>query len=296
MPYKFDNMLVPNVLSDQTFQATGIYIGQDSGLYYAVIDPRRHNIDVWKKRWGGPLHQLTHGGLHYQRTALQIGSHYFTNGPQMTPKLSVGMPLLIQHLLQFLTILVPIPWNPYNLVISGGGIIHRGAGLNKSFFGRNGQGSFSNYVIAPDPPGATFREAIGGLVQIVSAGSSVTDSGNGEINRLESSKGICGWGKRPISPAIATDDWESDVPYLPPEEGGEIPAEEVGVLDGVIIVAGSSSVAIAATLASQMVTVGVTEAVATDGSNSVIMGFGSTLNIPCILIKDEIQRYGFCCR
>jgi hypothetical protein len=41
--------------------------------------------------------------------------------------------------------------------------------------------------------------------------------------------------------------------------------------------------------------VGVTDAVATDGSDSVIMGANATVFLHCGFFKDIIQRWGFAC-
>lgn len=276
MSYRFDSRLIPNVLSDHSFQSSGIYIGQDQALVYAVIDPRRHTINVWTERQGGgALHQMTHGGLHYQPTATSLGSHFFTNGPQMDP------PIGHNRFAQLVFALVPFQWRPYGRVISGSRILHAGTGNDKSFFGRTGAGHFTDYVITSGR--AVGIEAIGGLVRIVARGGVVT---SGDTQSLGQAIGICAWGLCPIAP-VPTDGWVTEVPYIDKDTGK--------ALDGLIVVAGSNQGGYNAWLATAMLGVGVKEAVATDGSDSVIMGWGNTLKIPCSTIKDEIQRWGFCC-
>ena len=48
-------------------------------------------------------------------------------------------------------------------------------------------------------------------------------------------------------------------------------------------------------MAMGMKTVGCTEAVAMDASDSVICGTGNVLNISCTALKDDIQRWGLGC-
>lgn len=263
MAHLFDARLVPNVLADQSFQATGIYIGQDQALVFAVIDPRRHSIDVY------PARVLS-------ATATSLGSHFFTNGPQMAPPFGAG------RFWQVLFIIFGGRWRPFGPVVSGGQVLHPGVGNNKSYFGRTGAGHFTDYVIAADP--ATGIEAIGGLVRIVANGGVVTDADNFTLGQAI---GICAWGLRPVGP-IATDGWLTETPYIEPDQAN--------VLDGLIVVAGSNQSGYNPWLATAMLGVGVRDAVATDGSDSVIMGWGATLKIPCSFIKNAIQRWGFCCR
>jgi len=269
MAYKFDGQLVPNVLLDQAFQATGIYIGQDGALHYAVIDPRRHTINVWTRLM--PVHG-------YEGTARILGSHYFTNGPQMEPPLGTG------KIATFFGLVLPIYnrfWRPYGRVISGGRVLHPGVWNTKDHFGRTGRGHFSDYVIAPDP--AAGQEAIGGLVRLVNAGAVVTSP---DTITLGAAVGICAWGLCPLSP-VPTDGWLTELPWIDPNESDE--------LDGLIIVAGSDQQGFNPNMGAMLLAVGVKDAVATDGSDSVIMGSGTTFYVRCALVKDGIQRWGFAC-
>jgi hypothetical protein len=183
---------------------------------------------------------------------------------------------------QILFIIIGGKWRPFGPVISGSQVLHPGVGNNKSYFGRTGEGHFSDYVIADDP--ATGKEAVGGLVRICANGGVVTSADTGTLGQAI---GICAWGLCPLSP-IPTDGWLTEKPYIDGNESDE--------LDGLLVVAGSDQQGFNAWLATGMLAVGVTEAVATDGSDSVLMGWGQTAKIRPGFIKDSIQRWGFCCK
>ena len=271
--YKFDQHLVPSVLTDQVFQSTGIYTGNDAGVFYAVIDPRRHNISVWRKTQQNP-HVA---GRDYRISAIRLGSHFFTNGPMMAPPIGNG------RFAQVFFIIFPFPWRPFDRVISGGRLIAVGKGITKSFFSRIGQGSFASYTIGYGrlPPG--INEGLSGLVRLVANGAIVNDADTPGIN---GAVGIASWGLCPITP-VPTDGWSSEVPYF--DEADE------DVLDGLIIAAATQNLGFNAWMAMGMKTVGCTEAVAMDGSDSVICGTGNVLNISCTALKDDIQRWGLGC-
>jgi hypothetical protein len=72
--YPFDTPLIPDyVLRDADFKADGWILGNDGDIWYAVLDPARHPLDVWKKK----------GAADYEATAEGLNSVVFTNGPQM---------------------------------------------------------------------------------------------------------------------------------------------------------------------------------------------------------------------
>jgi hypothetical protein len=100
---------IPQVLADQRFISRGYLTGESpQGYYWVVIDPARHNFQVWQKKTG--LSYLAFGALvkaiflpflpqyRYRWTALTLNSSGYSNGPMM----EVGRPadlgrLLIQY-------------------------------------------------------------------------------------------------------------------------------------------------------------------------------------------------------
>lgn len=328
--YPFNATLIPSVLTDQTFIQQGIYTGNSGGIEYAVIDPRRHNIDVWSKFDRQPTFRPPRGSTNnsmaalvngvlsignklsriksrvlfksrYKDEAEALGSHYFTNGPMMGPTRGNG------RLAQTAYVLLPTSWIPFARVIRNGRVVTNGKGFNSQYFGRTGQGDFSKYVIAPDP--ATGLEAIGGLIQVIANSAIVT---NPSTLTITASVGICCWGLRPIAPAVNTTTWTSrrawllNSPTTTPSSGSTSddagtpanpqPPPNALILHGVIVVAASAAVGVIPVVPTAMLSVGVTNAVAMDASDSVMVGQGSTTKIACSTIKDRIQIWGFCCK
>ena len=300
--YKFDAQLVPNVLADRRFHRTGIYIGQDGDLIYAVIDPRRHVVNVWRKRLlpqGALWDPISH--LTYQLTAVSLRAEWFTNGPQMDPPSGSGA------LNTLIGLIVGSHWVPFGPVIHGGRAIDTGKQLGQQFFGRLGQGRFTHYKIADDPPLHGFIEASGGMVQLVKAGGLVTSE---YALNMQVAVGVATWGLRPINPPLDTSAW--DAGYLEIREAEMI--REPGMsqatfdeltyvnrdlpgwmLDGVLVSAASNQSGVNPVIAAQMLAVGCTDAIAADGSDSALAGVRNSIFVPCELHKDKIQRYGLAC-
>jgi hypothetical protein len=68
-------LFVPNVLADPHFLAAGVANGRDHDCWWAVVDPLRHPLGVWKKR----VPRLAV----YGRSAQALEAAIFTNGPMM---------------------------------------------------------------------------------------------------------------------------------------------------------------------------------------------------------------------
>lgn len=131
--------------------------------------------------------------MFYTVSALNLGTHYFSNGPMMAP------PVGANRIAQLVGVTGALWWRPFHQVRSGNRIIHEGAGIAKQFFGRTSSGQFRHYVIDNDPPRGV--EAIGGLIQIVRNGAPV---GSFDVTDLSLADGIAAWALRPISPAVDT--------------------------------------------------------------------------------------------
>jgi hypothetical protein len=68
-------LFIPNVLADPHFLAAGVAYGHDHDSWWAVVDPLRHPLRVWKKR----VPRLAA----YGRSAQALEAAIFTNGPMM---------------------------------------------------------------------------------------------------------------------------------------------------------------------------------------------------------------------
>jgi hypothetical protein len=62
------------------FRAAGVAHGRGAGCQWAVVDPERHPLHVWKR--SAPT------GLSYGRTARMLDAALFTNGPMMGKRLA----------------------------------------------------------------------------------------------------------------------------------------------------------------------------------------------------------------
>jgi len=66
---------IPQILQDSKFRNNGVIYGSNKGLYWAVVNPRKHPLYVWEKK-GKDTDA-------YSKSALALGSVVFSNGPQM---------------------------------------------------------------------------------------------------------------------------------------------------------------------------------------------------------------------
>ena len=278
MSFKFDIHLIPNCLADQGFQSTGIYNGVDAGVYYAVIDPRRHNINVWDGGAPNPHHSQG-----YRLAAIRHGTNFATNGPMMAPPAGSSK-VSLYFWVAVLFIISLFAWRPFDRVIKSSRVAHRGKGIVKSYFARSGQGSFSAYSIGNGSAPISSLEGLSGLVRLVANGGIVNDA---DTAGIQAAVGIASWGLRPIPPT-PTDGWTTEVPYI--DDGEE------DLINGVIVAAASSQGVANIWMAIGMLAVGCTEAVAMDGSDSVVCVQNGALTISCTGLKDEIQQWGLYCQ
>ena len=187
------------------------------------------------------------------------------------------------------------PWDAYDVVRSGGKTVNGGSKIVKWLFQRKGQGSFGNYEIREGTPDGD--EGVGGY-GIVSEGRVVKSE---DHDNLKKKQGVAAWCLRPIKPGMDTSSWITSVSYLiyipsSDDESGEegedaeepdssVP-EGARLLDGVIIAVAVRS--FMPSLASRIVEVGCTHAVAMDGSTSTVAGLKGKLRIRCSWEKDLV--------
>jgi hypothetical protein len=281
--YPFDVHLLEKVLADGMFQRTGKYTGKWTSYRYAVIDPRRHNIDVWTKTQDGQF--LPTQMSRYRDSARTRSTIFSTNGPPMEPPHFFGEDHLTGEKKIYagfgFSVASGTPWEPYDAVRSGGQVLHAGRGNIKWVFERTGQGQLSVYRIAQAT--ANGIEALSGCYGIVSAGAIIDSEDHDGLKRKD---GCAAWCLRPLAPPMDTSQWESTVPWL---EGVRADTP----LDGVII-----AVAVGIKpreLAAKIVEVGCTAAVAMDGSTSTLCGMDGAVRIECEPEKDLVQRWGLYC-
>ncbi|RBP14138.1 hypothetical protein DFR50_110164 [Roseiarcus fermentans] len=70
---------IAKVVGRADFAANGILLGSRDGRHWAVVDPRRHPLQVWRKK----------PGAFYANSARDLNAAIFTNGPMMGKR--VGM-------------------------------------------------------------------------------------------------------------------------------------------------------------------------------------------------------------
>ena len=287
MSYAFNADLIKNVLADQSFQQTGKYVGKVAPYRYVVIDPRRHNVNVWIKAQDDEF--ITTEKRRYRDSAARYATIFYSNGPPMQPPHFPGEGHLSGAMLIYAgfgySVASNEPWEPYDAVRSGGKVLHSGRGNRKWVFERAGQGSYSVYRIVQGAAGGI--EGLSGCYGIVSAGA-VIDSE--DHTGLKKKKGCAAWCKRPLSPALETKDWESSAQWYEEaldREGDPIPLN--GLIIGVAVNVKPRQ------LASKIIEVGCTDAVAMDGSDSTLCGSDGSLRIECDEKKDLVQRWGLYC-
>lgn len=284
--FKFDRELIPKVLGHQGFRTTGIYAGSRLPHHYVVIDPRRRNVSVWTKPNDDEFDVFQHQA--YMDSAKANGSVFSTNGAPMQPAPFTGSSMMTGSALTIAGFAAStasgVPWNAYDTVRSGGSELDAGVGFVKYKVERNGQGSFENYSISRGTPSGVEGMPGYGLVE----DGAVIDSS--DHTGLKQKKGATVWCRRPLGNALSTDQWETTVPWFPEalnQDGG--PKTLTGLIIGVAVRAKP------VTIASDIVEVGCTEAVAMDGSTSTVCFVKGKRKITCDKKKGVVQRWGLYC-
>jgi hypothetical protein len=203
---------------------------------------------------------------------------------------------------------------PFNVVVgTKHGINDPGNHINGNlvWFGRHTNVDFSSYVVGGGPPPNDLVEMNAGLIPLVrnfAALSNVPGAStyNQAYASLENAAGVVAWALIPLgtTPTIPPATAPSDAAVA----GGLTPADLTGVnlvmpgdttpLDGVLFVIGKGGTTLNPVVAGILQSIGARDAVAMDGSDSVMLGSGgeSYVGTPVPFYKQHIQRYGFYCQ
>ena len=108
---------IPTVLKDQRFRSRGYLTGDSSvGYYWVVVDPRRHPLYVWRKRYS--IHVFD--ADHYQRTALWLDAAAFSNGSMMEYPSLVDLGKLLAKKIGIWTLIAVLGAATVAAILSGG--------------------------------------------------------------------------------------------------------------------------------------------------------------------------------
>jgi len=305
------SQFIPNVVADNGFQANGVLYGHNDPWFWAVVDSTRHPLFVWQKS----------GSADYAASAETLGAVVFSNGPMMARFTAGGALVRIAvwtALGAGLGALIGWAFGNPRVGAAGGaagagvaayrttwqgweplgpvhgrhqGIDDRGKRPSDPWLGMLGRKSrdpmmavpFSDYVTRQGSNDAGLDEVIAGLIPLVQGGAAMSslagaanyNQGYADLTRRFVA-GIVGWGLVPLAPAL----WKT---------GDEMSR-------GVLVAAGTNRRGFNGLLAGIFVSIGVSDAVAMDGSNSVMLGEGvSQFWSTPPDFKQRIQRYGFYC-
>ena len=268
--YSLNNELISFLNNDPEFIKKGFYLGRDSGIYFSVIDPRIHSVNVWvksnysfkKKIWKKLSNKI------YQDTATSLDSYVFTNGPFMLPLGNIKNKWMIR-----IAYLCP-GWGmkPVGVLVHNGVILNHDS-VNSPWFGRTGTGSFDNYMIQDTVPNGAVEGIVGHL--IIRNKKIINPT---QTSWAAKASAICCWGL---------------IPHKMPEVGKTSKFSTNDEQSGIILVAGSNTQTYS--IPQKMLDVGVTDAIGVDGGTSALMGEGKNMFFKCKWYKDKIQRYGLFC-
>jgi hypothetical protein len=303
---------ISEVVRVPDFRRSGTLYGQSGHVWWAVVDPFRHQLSVWVKSGSGIFD--------YSRSAQALNSALFTNGPMMGKRLGPR-----RKMTRGLAVWEFVKWSMLGglggLVISyrsrvryGGAVAGAGLGMLNAWrqaftdwvpcggvfgqdegihdrrnfddegkrhvwFGRFRE-DFASYRIGSGDLPDGIQEGVGGLIPLVRHWQPVSDrrgdkNFNVEFANLWQKQGVIGWG-------------------LVPFEKGD--GKQTGRQEGVLAVVGSrtENLKFAADL---LCAIGSRDAVATDQRGMIMMGAGRHMMIgPPSAPRQTMQLYGLCCR
>jgi hypothetical protein len=342
---------IPQCVKDQKFRNLGVLYGHSGGLWWAVIDPERHPLTVWK--------ETGNSRTSYASTAEALGAVCFSNGPMMERFTQLGSALRVGAQMAYDGVqwaaigaaagfLVAGPkgalvgggiglvfglvvgyragtantfgnWVPYDVVHGATHLVDDpGSGWTGFVHLGRTSAAFATYVVGDGRPGKGFAEVIGGLTPVVRHFFPVsvkpgTPNYHSEWAKLSTQSGLLAWGIVPLSEDV------SNVPIPQTETGLKLsagqrtvlgPHDFIGVsrvmpgqtqpMPGVLVCIGNgggkSAYIFMMAAGAILANIGTRDAVAMDGSDSVMMGAAAEHFLPKPPgSKQLIQRYGFYC-
>jgi len=279
---------VRQALDQPGFRSAGVAEGGEGSFAWVLVDPERHPLVVWER-----ARRRSYAG-----TAQGLEAAAFTNGPYVgrlgraavAARLSacVAAGALGGRRRRALGALAGLGlgwwltltgWEPCGLVRSEANGIDdrrdwRGEGATHGWIGRSGEG-FDSYAVGLDNPPAGLREAMGGLIPLI-VGGEVLGADPADPNyhpdyaRSRTKKQLVTWCLLPT----------------PDTQSG-----------GALLVVATRDRDASAELATHLIDLGVTGAVATDSSGCAMLGSGRRFVLgPPHLHRQTIQQYGLCCK
>jgi hypothetical protein len=310
---------VPAILAQPEFLANGFLLGGNSELHWAVVDPLRHPLGVWKKRGASVFS--------YLRSAQALDAVVFTNGPLMGKRLwgsqkvtrhsvprlfagSIGVGLLGGFSAAFgsraqyfagaggAALGAAYAWRQAftDWVPCGSVRSQRDSVDDRRDFDREGHrhawmgrssSEFSSHRIGYGDLPEDISDGVGGLIMLVQNYKARTKyvgdpTYDADFALLHRNTGVAAWA---LVPAVFSRSRLSSV-------DGDAQAE-----DGVIVVAGSRDSLNCEEMAVWLCSIGARDAVATDLSKCSMMGAGDNCSIgPPPTHRQHLQLYGLYCR
>jgi hypothetical protein len=310
---------VAAIVAQPDFLSDGFLLGGNSDLQWAVVDPLRHPLGVWKKR--------ATGILSYMRSAQALDAVVFTNGPLMGKRLwgsrkvtRGSVPWLFASsmgggLFGGVAAAFGSPaqyfagaggaalgaahawrqsftnWIPCGTVRSQYSSVDDrrdfdGEGKRHAWLGRSSS-EFSSHRIGYGDLPTDMSEGVGGLIMLVQNYEARTKNVDEQtydydFALLHRNTGVVAWALVPLSSARA--------PRLGSVDG------EAQTPNGVIVVAGSRDKLNCEDMAAWLCSIGARDAVATDLSKCSMMGAGGNCSIgPPPRHRQALQFYGLYC-
>ncbi|NML43305.1 DUF456 domain-containing protein [Ramlibacter sp. G-1-2-2] len=345
-PYDINSgrTFIPQCVQDHRFHDHGVVYGKSGDLWWAVIDPRRHPLCVWKRSGNADDD--------YARSARALSAAVFTNGPMMDKfsKWEVRKAFALQMLFDGINwavigavvgFFLGGPWGALIGGLAGAvfgffigyeaakeavfkdwvpfgrvhGTTHSVDDVGRGFgglvyLGRTGS-TLDTYAVGDGNP-PQMLEVIGGTIPIVRH-FFPTSATKGAANYYESFEslsqraGLVAWGIVPIDvdPAGVEVPRSSDGTPANISERVMLKRADFGDADlsvpgsneafqGVLVCVGNAGTAFMATAGATLAHIGTRDAVALDGSDSVMMGdYAEMMLREPPAAKQLIQKYGF---
>lgn len=279
---------VRQALDRPGFQSTGVAEGGEGSFAWVLVDPERHPLVVWERA------RLRS----YAGTARELDAAAFTNGPYVGRLSRAEVATRIGGCVAAGAIggrgrralgalaglalgwrLALTGWEPCGLVHSEENGIDdrrdwRGEGATHGWIGRSGEG-FGSYAVGLGNPPDGLREGMGGLIPLIVDGEVLgadpaDPNHHPDYARSRTKKQLVTW-------------------CLLPTPGAQS--------SGALLVVATRDRAASAELATHLIDLGVTGAVATDSSGCAMLGSERHFVLgPPHLHRQTIQQYGLCCK